>query len=507
MTLEKVPAKSNCKVPQFHASLYAGWRAHVLTAHVLHEGNPSPPPERLLQTVWHHQRLRRDQLQLQDGRRLQVLHPGFWNREAGPDFRGAVLQFDAEPPCSGDVEIDLRPGDWHGHGHDHNPAFKQVLLHVVWEGAGSAAPPTLALKPVLDAPLGELGEWLGSEAARQTPATMAGRCTPSLKDLPAETLDELLRQAALCRLRFKASQLQARARQAGWEQALLEGLFRALGYKQNVWPMQRLAEVVAGQSAREGTEPAAALLWQARLLGVAGLLPAELPRSSAGPGGYLRQVWDLWWRERDQFADHVIPHAAWHFHNLRPANHPQRRLALAAHWLANPNLFARLEQWFMADLPQRRLAGSLRDALQAPADRFWSWHWTLSSARMRRPQPLLGATRVTDLVVNVILPWFWVRALAGNNETLRQAAEARYFAWPAAEDNAALRLARQRLLGGAARRSLGTAARQQGLLQVVRDFCDHSNATCEPCPFPDFLRPFTQIRQGFPSNPNPSSIG
>jgi Ni,Fe-hydrogenase III component G len=31
----------------------------------------------------------------------------------------------------------------------------------------------------------------------------------------------------------------------------------------------------------------------------------------------------------------ILPRPAWKFHGLRPANHPQRRLALAAHWLAD----------------------------------------------------------------------------------------------------------------------------------------------------------------------------
>ena len=33
-----------------------------------------------------------------DGRALTVLHPGFWNASAGPDFRDAVLQFAGEAP-------------------------------------------------------------------------------------------------------------------------------------------------------------------------------------------------------------------------------------------------------------------------------------------------------------------------------------------------------------------------------------------------------------------------
>jgi hypothetical protein len=32
------------------------------------------------------------------------------------------------------------------------------------------------------------------------------------------------------------------------------------------------------------------------------------------------------------------------------------------------------------------------------------------------------------------------------------------------------------------------AAAQQGLLQILRDFCDHSNALCENCRFPDMVK-------------------
>ncbi|MDW8310608.1 MAG: hypothetical protein RMK20_14635, partial [Verrucomicrobiales bacterium] len=56
-----------------------------------------------------------------------------------------------------------------------------------------------------------------------------------------------------------------------------------------------------------------------------------------------------------------------------------------------------------------------------------------------------------------------------------------------AQDNAVLRLARARLLGGAPLRPAG-AALQQGLIQVVRDFCEHSNALCEQCRFPELVR-------------------
>ncbi len=469
---------------------YAEWRERLVPALALREPGAAAPPEKLLQALWYHQRLLRDRLHTADGRKLVVLHPGFWNHEAGPDFRGAVVQFDDEPPCSGDVEIDVVAGGWRAHSHDRNPAFQNVVLHVVWENppkAGEPVRPTLALQPHLDAPLLEIRGWLGS-ASPEMPVVLTGQCSAPLRGLDEPVLLEVLHQAARVRLQSKAALLETRARQAGWEQALWEGLFAALGYKQNVWPLRRLAELLPRLTARQHQRPASLLDWQSWLFGVAGLLPAEAARRQAGAETYLRGLWDAWWRERGEWTDRILPRAAWHFHGLRPANQPQRRLALAAHWLAAGNLPARLEQWLKAETPAAKAAVSLLEILQAPRDPFWSWHATFHSARAGRPRPLLGAARVTDLAVNVILPWFWQRARAGKNAALAREVEARYFAWPAAQDNAVLRLARQRLLGGRPARALRTAAAQQGLMQIVHDFCEHSNAVCEHCRFPELVR-------------------
>ncbi len=136
------------------------------------------------------------------------------------------------------------------------------------------------------------------------------------------------------------------------------------------------------------------------------------------------------------------------------------------------------------------MTDSLLEALQVEKEEFWSWHWTFHSPRLKKTQPLLGAARLTDLAVNVVLPWLWTRAAEGKSRAVQTAVEERFFSWPPAEDNALLKLARQRLLGGASARALKSAAAQQGLIQIVRDFCEHSNALCENCKFPDLVREF-----------------
>jgi hypothetical protein len=472
-------------MPALQPDFYEHWRAQQEARFLLKERDCPNPPERLLQNVWRHQRLRRDDLRTLDGKPVRVLHPGFWNRGAGPDFRGAVLQFGQEEPRAGDIEIDLAPENWRTHHHAENPAFAGVILHVVWTAGGELVDgrPSLALCDFLDTPLHELHSWAASGASERWPASLYGTCAAPLGQLKQDQVDELLRQAAMVRFARKARELETRARQAGWEQALWEGMFRALGYKQNVWAMQRVAELLP--SLRDGTVSLPAM--QARLLGVSAFLPTELP-SALLPGEHLRVLWDHWWRERDRFGAASLPKTMWRMHGLRPANQPQRRLALASHWLTEKDFAARLEQWFNAESPDDAPAASLLACLQPAEDDFWSWHWGFGSPRMRKPQPLLGDSRCGDLAVNVILPWFWARARAGGNEALIARARARYLAWPATQDNTPLRLARHRLLGARRVGRFKHAFSQQGILQIMHDFCDQTNALCADCALPDLLR-------------------
>ena len=487
-------------------NFYAVWRERCRAVNVLRDGG-SVPPEKLLQAVWQHQRFQRDQLKTADGKSLRVLHPGFASLEGGPDFRGAVLQFENEKPVAGDVEIDLQPSGWRAHGHDKNPNFKNVILHVIWDGSPGTSSAradlfsTLALKNFLDAPLAELALALENESG--LPEALRGKCSAPLRELSGPQLTELLHAAAKVRFQNKANAMLARAKNSGWEQALWENLFRALGYKNNVWPMLNLAETKPSWA--RGAESTFEI--QARLLGISGLLPDDLTRAQKSSDTFLRRAWDCWWRDRDEFESCILPREIWKFHGLRPVNHPQRRLALASHWLASENLVSKIEDWIEAapgapascrresptgrqdaGAPGTRWLDSLHQIFQVGRDDFWSWHWTFKSARMTKPQPLLGEARVTDLAVNVVLPWLWIRAKEGGNEKFQREVERRFFAWPAAEDNSVLKLARQRLLGTSNTRLLKGAAQQQGLMQIVRDFCEHSNAVCADCRFPDLVR-------------------
>ena len=62
-----------------------------------------------------------------DGRRVEVLSPGFHNKDAGPDFFCADIVIDGED-WMGNVEIHTFSSDWYRHGHDHDKTYNNVAI-------------------------------------------------------------------------------------------------------------------------------------------------------------------------------------------------------------------------------------------------------------------------------------------------------------------------------------------------------------------------------------------
>ena len=161
--------------------------SRACTSWISEHSDEAPPfqfSERFLQIVWNEQRLRGD-LRTVDGRAVEVLAPGTWNVEAGPDFRSAVVRLDGQTR-SGDVEVHRAAADWWSHGHHQDPLYRNVILHVVWESERSipGAPPTLVVRQALDAPLGELSLWLDGSHLLFLPSLLSGDSAFPVRKLP-----------------------------------------------------------------------------------------------------------------------------------------------------------------------------------------------------------------------------------------------------------------------------------------------------------------------------------
>jgi Protein of unknown function (DUF2851) len=468
---------------------------------ILHEPpdgyEPVPVTERLAQAIWFDQRLKRDGLQTTDGRRVRVVSPGWWNLEAGPDFRRAVIAFDDARPRLGDVEVHLHTADWHQHGHTRDRLYDNVILHVALWSRGGQRPvtaagrtlPQLVMADQLDAPLEELCDSIDPGNYPYKLDSHVGACEPSLKPMPPETIAALLEDAGLARLRAKARRLARWIQREGIEQALYAAVMEALGFKHNKEPMRRLAERLPVARLRE----LSAVQAQAMLLGAAGFLPERtVTGRDEATRRHVKRLWDVWWTARDELAGAALPRDAWRLAGLRPANFPWRRLAavaqlLAAHWELWPKIAGEL-----ASTSESKCAARLAALFTDLEDPYWSRRFSFTSKPQPKAEWLIGATRASDIVVNVVLPAAVAQGRLLGQPALAQAAGKVLLTHPPLESNSLVRFTAHRLLGRhMPPRLLRTAARQQGLLQVFHDFCLNDRSACQRCLFPDMARQFT----------------
>jgi hypothetical protein len=88
--------------------------------------------ERLLQFIWQFQYFNKGELRSSSGETIQVIFPGTYNTNQGPDFNDAKIKI-GKTTWVGNVELHLRSSDWNKHNHQNDKNYSNVILHVVWE--------------------------------------------------------------------------------------------------------------------------------------------------------------------------------------------------------------------------------------------------------------------------------------------------------------------------------------------------------------------------------------
>src|SRR4030042_2235866 len=65
-----------------------------------------------------------------DNEKLEIIHPGELNTDAGPDFLNTKIKI-GNTTWVGNAEIHINSSDWNSHNHYKNSAFDNVILHIV----------------------------------------------------------------------------------------------------------------------------------------------------------------------------------------------------------------------------------------------------------------------------------------------------------------------------------------------------------------------------------------
>ena len=393
---------------------------------------PAPYRESAVAALWQRAHSLPDGLLTEDGRRFRVVYPGRPSGRAGPDFRDSVLATDDGKLVTGDVELHVEAPGWRSHGHDTDPGYNGVILHVVLRARGGvssrqqsrASAPVASLEPVVD-------------QLRQADASAPHGAVP-WDGLSARAFEKLLDVAGdrrfLARSRGFARELDA----GDADQVVYAALFEALGYSANRRPFRRLAEIVpyATVGALRG-EPAGTRLAAVRalLLTASGLtLGADTAGNGAPDAALVRRM---------PRTRRLAP-SEWRLFRVRPSNHPVRRVEGAA----------RLLDRFLDSGPTAYVRSAAEEAKPAALVRALS------------DPPLIGAGRARDMAVNVVLPF--VHALAGARRDGAAAARSleAYRSFPGLADNDITREMRRLVADRGLTVTVKGARRHQGLAHL-----------------------------------------
>ena len=414
------------------AESYADFRGqHLPGALVLREPadfhEPIPISERLVQAIWADQLFETSRLQTRDHKSLRIINPGRWNVESGPDFSGAQIEMDGKSIC-GAIEIHLDSNGWKDHGHASNPLYNQVILDVCLWDISRSAPlhtasghrvPQLILQPYLQCALDELVESLDIDHYPFSPNRAIAPSSPLLR-LSMDEIAQHVTSAGLYRFEQKSARMAETINELGSNQAAYLFLAGALGYKHNKWAFQQIATAMP---------------------------LARLFRKSSA----------------DEKIEALLDQTA-NFHlrmgQVRPANHPERRLAalaLLAH--SQPDLAS----WFATIGKSRQGEMGRPPKLEHP---FWSWHSHRRAPRTKKPLELIGRARWLEIVVNVILPFCHAEAVRRDDTDSAAKICDAYAKLPSPSDNLSSRQIAYDLRLPQPRKAL----EQQGLIQLYQDF-------------------------------------
>ena len=252
--------------------------------------------ERLIQQIWEKGDFMTDDLRTIDGEALNINDSGKWNlAEEGPDFKGARISIDGQT-IEGDVEIHFEEKDWTRHGHDQDPAYARVILHVVLYPTKEKKrvffpdrkqqPHTLVLLPYLFKSLEEYAE----EDALEKLAGISPQST--IPDHFPQNLEEC-KDWARKRWIQKCKHAENRLNSANWENACHQWFLEVLGYRRNRTPMARIAQLFPVKVWRAGLNEEEVYTsqkdWKLR-----GCRPANHPMKRLQQYGQLSKTFSGW---------------------------------------------------------------------------------------------------------------------------------------------------------------------------------------------------------------------
>ncbi|MEP1033568.1 DUF2851 family protein [Ekhidna sp.] len=343
--------------------------------------------EQFLHYIWKYQKFESGQLQLSNAQFLKVFYPGNHNHDSGPDFEEARVKIDTIE-WAGQVEIHINSSDWLHHNHQHDPSYKTVILHVVWNHdkeikIDDEVIPTLELKKLVD-------PGLFKKYHQHIKSTDEILCASQIATLSSLQINSMLDRALIERLDEKSSVILSNLKNHtnDWENVTYRTIAVNFGFSTNKESFLRLTEILPFgvlKKVLHNRKSTEALLF--------------------GQSGFLEESSDHYQKElksefeflRKKFLlNEPLLKSHWKYGKLRPANFPSVRISqLSALLHSRPQLFTFLIKTSHIE--------DIKNKLLVDVGAYWQLHYDFGKAR-KKTTLKMGENSFQNLLINSVAP-------------------------------------------------------------------------------------------------------
>ncbi|HXS37715.1 MAG TPA: DUF2851 family protein [Flavipsychrobacter sp.] len=410
--------------------------------------------EALLQFIWQFSLYKPGNLFTSDGESVTIIFPGKRNTNAGPDFTEARVKI-ADTILVGNVELHINSSDWAKHGHKDDPAYHNLILHVVFNNDMDKVAGNL---PVL-----ELASHIPAYVITHYNDLIRGtHSIPCASQL--STIKDIVREGWLSRLLAERWEEKLGEwkdlldnSKDDWRNLLYWRMAANFGFKVNATPFLMLAQSLPLNVLAKHRENIIQL--EALLFGQAGMLNKDFEDEYAGTlkveYGYLRQKYKL----------SPIPVHQWKFMRLRPANFPTIRIAqFAALIQKSVHLFSQIIETHSIK--------EITPLLSVSASEYWNTHFRFDELQKRSSEKHLGTDSIHNIIINTIAPIQFLYAQK-QGEAIQQEKALQLLDSVPAEENNIIRLWAENNW------KANNASQSQSLLQLYNNYC--SSRRCLEC--------------------------
>ena len=347
--------------------------------------------EEFLHFLWKYGLYDHHKLHDSEGNVITVIHPGEYNRDAGPDFFNARISVSGTI-WAGNVEIHTKSSHFNTHGHNLNPAYDNVILHLVAENDkrvyNSKGEEIITTELIFDKSLVEKYDYLINN-----PSIIA--CQDSINEISKIQQRNWLESLAIERLEEKSVSILKIFSETNnnWEETFYRVLSRYFGFKVNTEPFERLARALPLNIIRKHADNRFQI--ESLLYGTAGLLDEGFFENALNDN-YYKDLIKEYKILSAKYSLQPLDGWIWKFAKLRPPNFPTIRISQLAGLLANSTgLFSRiLEAENISDL-----AGLFKPE----ASKYWNDHYVFGSKSKDKPKKA-GVQTEDIILINSVIP-------------------------------------------------------------------------------------------------------